>query len=404
METIQNGEPLKGIRVIEFGNFIAGPFLTRFLGDFGAEVIKVEIPEQGDPIRKWGNQVEKDKSVWWATQARNKKCVTLNLKTEQGQLLAKKLCRTADVVVENLRPGTLERLNLGYQDLKEINKKIIMVRISGFGQTGPYRDKAGFGSVGEAMGGLRYVTGFPDLPPPRIGISIGDTLTSLFGALGTMMALFSQLRNKDSEGQEIDVALYESVFAVMENTVGEYYKYGRIKERTGSILPGVAPSNLYVTKDGKWVIVAANSDNLFKRLAVAIGKAEWMDDPRFNTHEARGTNQTVLDDLISEWVKSKNAQEVLTIMDENGVPAGPVYNIEDIAKDKHYHEREMIQEIVDKDMGSVHMPGIVPKMSKTPGSIKWSGPSIGENNQEVYQHLLGLSEEEYQSYKKNGII
>lgn len=404
MNNMNLAGPLKGVRVIEFGNFIAGPFLTRMLGDFGAEVIKVEVPEKGDPIRKWGNQTEGDKSVWWATQARNKKCITLNLKSEEGRGLAKKLCASADIVVENLRPGALEKLNLGYEDLKEINKKIIMVRISGFGQTGPYRDKGGFGSVGEAMGGLRYVVGTPDAPPPRIGVSIGDTLASLFGALGTVMALFNQVKNNDQEGQVIDVALYESVFAVMENAIGEYYKYGIVKERTGSILPGVAPSNIYQTKDKKWLIVAANSDNLFNRLAAAVGKEEWLENPKFNRHEARGQNQKELDDLIAKWVETKDAEEVLDIMDRNGVPSGPIYSMEDIADDPHYHERDMIQKVMDQDMGAVHMPGIVPKLSKTPGSIQWSGPAIGEHNDEVFRKLLGLTEEEFERYKEMGVI
>ncbi|MDM5334059.1 CoA transferase [Ureibacillus composti] len=396
--------PLSGVKVIEFGNFIAAPFLTRILADFGAEVIKVEVPGQGDNIRKWGSKTEGDKSVWWATQARNKKCITLNLKSKEGQELAKKLVSKADVVVENLRPGSLDKLNLGYEDLKEINKKIIMVRISGFGQTGAYSGKAGFGSVGEAMGGLRYVTGFPGQVPPRIGVSIGDSLAALYGALGTIMALFSQVKNNESEGQEIDVALYEAVFAVMENGIGEYYKYGVIKERTGSILPGVAPSNLYNTKDGKLVIVAANSDQLFIRLAQAVGHPEWLEDPKFNNHSARGKNQTEIEELIGEWVLQNDAQDVLNLMDEYGVPAGPVYNVEDIANDPHYHDREMIQAIEDPDMGTVHMPGIVPKLSKTPGKINWSGPSIGEHNEEIYTNLLELSEDEIETYKAIGVI
>lgn len=404
MENMNTTGPLRGVTVVEFGNFIAGPFLTRLLADFGAEVIKVEVPGQGDNIREWGNKVEGEKSVWWAAQARNKKCITLNLKTDEGKELAKKLCSKADVVVENLRPGSLDKMNLGYEDLKKINKKLIMVRISGYGQTGIYKDKAGFGSVGEAMGGLRYVTGFPGQVPPRIGVSIGDSLAALFGALGTIMALFNQVKNNESEGQEIDVALYESVFAVMENGIGEYYKYGIIKERTGSILPGVAPSNLYETKDGKLVIVAANSDHLFYRLATAIGKEEWLDDPKFNTHKARGENQAEIEGLVGEWVKVTNAQDVLDLMDKYGIPAGPVYNMEDIANDAHFHEREMIQQVDDKDMGPVHMPGIVPKMSKTPGQIKWSGPSIGEHNEEIFLQYLGLSEDEYKTYKAGGVI
>jgi crotonobetainyl-CoA:carnitine CoA-transferase CaiB-like acyl-CoA transferase len=397
-------EVLKGVRVIEFGNFIAGPMLSRILADFGAEVIKVELPGAGDPIRKWGSKVDGDKSVWWAMQSRNKKCVTLNLKTEEGQHLARKLCKEADIVVENFRPGTMEKWNLGYEALKDLNKKLIMIRISGFGQSGPYKDKAGFGSVGEAMGGLRYVNGYPDLPPPRLGVSIGDSLAALFGAIGAMMALFNQVKHGDAEGQMIDVALYESVFAVMDNSIAEYYKYGIIKERTGSTLPKVAPSNLYETKEGKYVIIAANADNLFKRLAIAMNHDEWIEDPKFNTHEARGVNQKELDDLILNWTKGRNVVDILEIMDAHGIPAGPLYNMEDITKDKHYHDREMIQSVMDPDIGEVHMPGIVPKLSKTPGTIKWSGPSIGENNKDIYTKLLGLTKEEYETYLQNGVI
>jgi crotonobetainyl-CoA:carnitine CoA-transferase CaiB-like acyl-CoA transferase len=298
----------------------------------------------------------------------------------------------------------MEKWNLGYEALKDLNKKLIMIRISGFGQSGPYKDKAGFGSVGEAMGGLRYVNGYPDLPPPRLGVSIGDSLAALFGAIGAMMALFNQVKHGDAEGQMIDVALYESVFAVMDNSIAEYYKYGIIKERTGSTLPKVAPSNLYETKEGKYVIIAANADNLFKRLAIAMNHDEWIEDPKFNTHEARGVNQKELDDLILNWTKGRNVVDILEIMDAHGIPAGPLYNMEDITKDKHYHDREMIQSVMDPDLGEVHMPGIVPKLSKTPGTIKWSGPSIGENNKDIYTKLLGLTKEEYETYLQIGVI
>lgn len=404
MENMQKNPPLAGVRIIELGSFIAGPFLTRLLADFGAEVIKIELPGQGDAIRKWGTKVEKDKSLWWAIQSRNKKCITLNLKSDKGQQMAKDLCKSADIVVENFRPGTLEKWGLGYDQLKEINKKIIMVRISGYGQDGPYKDRAGFGSVGEAMGGLRYVTGYPDRPPTRVGISIGDSLSSLFGALGAVMALFHQVKNGDKEGQLIDVALYESVFAVMENAIAEYHKYGITKERTGSILPKVAPSNAYQTKDEKWVIIAANADNLFRRLAVAIGKPEWNEDPRFATHTARGEHQAVLDVLIGEWARTKTSDEVLELMAENGVPSGPIYSMADIPNDPQYQYRGMIQSMVDPELGEVHMPGIIPKMSATPGQIKWTGPVLGEHNEQVYNEILNISPEEYAKLKEDGIV
>lgn len=404
MNQIKQQQALTGIRVIEFGNFIAGPFLTRLFADFGAEVIKIELPGQGDPLRKWGSKTENDKSVWWAVQSRNKKCITLDLRQEEGQTLARELCKTADIVVENFRPGTLEKWGLDYEQLKLVNRKLIMVRISGYGQYGPYRDRAGFGSVGEAMGGLRYVTGYPDRPPTRIGISIGDSLAAMFGALGAMMALYHQLRNGQEEGQMIDVALYEAVFALMENAIGEYNKYGIMKERTGTILPKVAPSNAYLAKDEKWVIIAANSDNVFRRLAAALDRHEWMNDPRFANHDARGEHQEELDRLIAEWAASMELADIIAVMEQHGVPSGPIYSMEDISQDQHYLSREMIRAVHDEDMGEVHMQGIVPKMSATPGEIKWSGPKLGEHNEEIFKGILGLDDEEYVRLKEQGII
>ncbi|HET7627736.1 MAG TPA: CoA transferase [Bacillales bacterium] len=404
IDELRKQSPLEGVRVVELGNFIAAPFMGRLLADYGAEVIKVEMPEQGDSIRKWGNKVEKNKSIWWSTQSRNKKCVTLNLKTARGQEIARQLCKTANIVVENFRPGTLEKWKLGYEDLKKIHPKLIMVRISGFGQDGPYSNRAGFGSVGEAMGGIRYVTGYPDLPPPRVGISIGDSVAAMFGALGAMVALYHQKQHNDEQGQLIDVALYESVFALMENAIGEYYKYGIIKERTGTILPKVAPSNAYMTKDQKWVIIAANADNIFNRLTEAIGHPEWKDDSRFCTHEARGEHQQELDDLIAQWTASKPLSEVMEIMDSHAIPSGPIYSIADIAKDPHYHYRDMIQKIEDEDLGEVHMPGIVPKLSRTPGNLNWAGPRLGAHNKEIYEGLLDFSEQELEQLKREGVI
>lgn len=404
MESFMKEPPLSGIRVVELGNFIAGPFLTRILADFGAEVIKVELPGRGDPIRQWGNRVEKGKSVWWSTLSRNKKCVTINLKDPEGQDLARDLCGQADIVVENFRPGTLEKWNLGYEDLKKKNPRLILVRISGFGQNGPYRDRPGFGSVGEAMGGLRYVTGYPDRPPVRVGISIGDSVAALFGALGAVMALLHQVRKGASEGQVIDVALYEAVFALMENAIGEYCKYGIVKERTGTILPKVAPSNAYRSKDGKWLIIAANSDSLFFRLADAMGRPEWKDDPRYNRHAARGEHQEELDRQISEWASARTAAEIISIMEEHRIPVGPIYSMDDIARDPHYRARGMIQSVSDEKLGEVHMQGIVPKMSATPGLIKWGGPDLGEHNEEIFKDVLRLNEEEIERLKSRNVI
>jgi crotonobetainyl-CoA:carnitine CoA-transferase CaiB-like acyl-CoA transferase len=396
--------PLAGIRVIELGNFIAGPFLTRILADFGAEVIKVELPGEGDPIRKWGSTVEKGKSIWWTTQSRNKKCITLDMRNDKGQQLARELCKTADVVVENFRPGVLEKWGMGYEQLQQINPRLIMVRISGFGQDGPYRDRAGFGSVGEAMGGLRYVTGYPDRPPTRIGISMGDSVAAMFGALGAVMALFHQVKNGEAEGQLIDVALYESVFALMENSIGEYYKYGINRERTGNTLPKVAPSNAYPTKDGKWLIIAANSDNVFQRLALAMGKPEWNSEPRYCNHDARGEHQEELDQIIGDWALTQGSAELSELLKKHGVPFGPIYTMADIAQDPHYHERGMIQSVEDNQLGEVYMPGIVPKMSGTPGEIKWSGPDLGQHNDEVFRQILGLTEEEYRRLQEDQVI
>jgi crotonobetainyl-CoA:carnitine CoA-transferase CaiB-like acyl-CoA transferase len=404
IEQLMNQAPLTGVRVVELGNFIAGPFLTRLLADFGAEVIKVEAPGQGDPIRKWGSKVENNTSVWWATQSRNKKCITLDLRKERGQELARELCRNADVVVENFRPGTLEKWGMGFLDLKKLNSKLVMVRISGYGQDGPYRERAGFGSVGEAMGGLRYVTGYPDRPPTRVGISIGDSLAAMYGALGALMVLFHQVKTGSGEGQLVDVALYEAVFAMMENSIGDYYKYGTTRERTGNTLPKVAPSNAYPTKDGKWMIIAANSDNVFRRLAVAMGRPEWNEDPRYNNHDARGERQEELDQLIAEWACGFESAKLLDILVEYGVPSGSIYNMADIATDPHYHHRNMIVPVEDPQLGEVHMPGVVPKLSATPGAIKWSGPDMGQHNEEVYTEILGLSKAEYTKLKVDQVI
>ncbi|WP_438804692.1 CaiB/BaiF CoA transferase family protein [Oceanobacillus saliphilus] len=403
-KNMKENKPLQDIKVLEFGSFIAGPFCSRLMADFGAEVIKVESPTNGDPLRNWGSAKYNGESLWWPIQARNKKCVTLNLKGKEGQEIAKQLVKESDIIVENFRPGTMEKWGLGYEELKEINPSIIMVRISGFGQTGPYKDKAGFGSIGEAMGGLKHITGYPDRPPTRVGVSIGDSLTAMFGVIGALMALHHRDRSPDRQGQLVDTALYESVFAVMESSLTEYMKVGAIRERTGTILPGVAPSNNYPTKCGKWIVIGANADNIFKRLTQVMNRQELSEDDRFSSHNARGKNQEELDAIISDWTATYELETLTQMLDEAGVPAGGIYNAEDIANDIHYQMRDMILKITDKKLGELHIPGIVPKLSETPGAVEWTGPELGEHNEEVYKGILKYNDKEYARLKESGII
>lgn len=404
LENMKANKPLDGIKVLEFGSFIAGPFCSRLMADFGAEVIKVEAPETGDPLRNWGLAKYEGKSLWWPIQARNKKCITLNMKEKQGQDIAKELIKEVDIVVENFRPGTMEKWGLGYEELKKVNPSIIMVRISGFGQTGPYKDKAGFGSVGEAMGGIRHITGYPDRPPTRVGVAIGDSLTAMFGVIGALMALRHRDNTPDKQGQFIDAALYESVFAVMESSLTEYMKVGAIRERTGTILPKVAPSNNYPTKDDKWIVIGANADNIFKRLSAVMNMEELSSDERFVDHNSRGDNQERLDSIIAEWTVNYNLKELTQMLDKAGVPAGGIYTAEDIASDIHYQMRDMILKVTDKQLGELHIPGIVPKLSKTPGEVKWTGPEIGEHNEEIYRDILKIDDDKFAQLKSNGII
>lgn len=400
---VKRVKPLGGVRVLELGSLLAGPFCGRLLADFGAEVVKIESPGEGDLMRRWGAHRYRGHSLFWPIQARNKKCVTLDLRRQEGQELFRRLARVSDVIVENFRPGTLERWGLGYEPLHEINPGIVLVRVSGFGQTGPYRDKAGFGSVAEAMGGLRYLTGYPDRPPPRVGISLGDSLAGLFGALGTVVALYHR-DARGGRGQCVDVAIYEAVFAMMESCLTEYAKLGVVRERTGTILPGVAPSNIYQTADGKWAVIAANAENVFRRLVSVIGVPDLANDERFRTHEARGENMEALDDLIGEWARQCPMAELIHRLDEAGVPAGPIYSAADVAQDPHYGAREMILTRQDPDLGEIQIPGIVPKLSQTPGEVEWTGPALGQHNREVFVDLLGLSDEELERLQAAQVI
>lgn len=394
--------PLEGIRVLELGTLLAGPFTGRLLGDFGAEVIKVEAPDKPDPMRQWGQQKDGE-ALWWPIQSRNKKSITLNLRSEEGQQVFKELVKESDIIIENFRPGTMEKWGLSYEILSEINPSIIMTRTSGFGQTGPYKERAGFGSVGEAMGGLRYVTGFPDRPPSRIGISIGDTLAALFATIGTLTAL--QERNNSGKGQVVDTAIYESVFSVMESIIPDYLLADYVRERMGNILPGVSPSNIYMTKDETYIVIGANADGVFKRLCKAMGQPELSDSPKYATHHGRSDNMTELDELIEEWTKTQTAKDALSILAEEGVPSGLIYSAKDILEDPQYEAREMIITREHPVLGEFPMPGVVPKLSRTPGEVKTVGAEvIGKHNEEIYGGLLRYDAERLKTLKENNVI
>ncbi len=394
---------LGGVRVIEMGSLLAGPFCGQLLADFGAEVIKVEPPGKGDPMREWGRHRKEGRTLWWPIIARNKKSVTLNLREEEGQGLARKLIAGADVVVENFRPGTMERWGLGYERLSETNPGLVMVRVSGYGQTGPYKDRAGFGAIGEAMGGLRHVTGFADRPPPRSGISLGDSLAATFGALGAMTALYHREAH-GGRGQVVDVGIYEAVLALLESTIPEYELTGHARGRTGTVLPFVAPANLYPTSDGDYVLISANADTVFGRLAKAMDHPEWAEDERFATHHARGENMEGLDAMISGWTKERTGREVLEIMAEAGVPAGKIFTVEDMLEDPQYEARGNVVRPEDPRIGPFPMQNVVPRLTETPGEVRWTGPALGQHNEEVYGEVLGLSKEDLDDLLNRGII
>ncbi|MEF3273442.1 MAG: CoA transferase [Chloroflexus sp.] len=394
--------PLDDIRVLELGAFLAGPFCGQLLADFGAEVIKVEPPGKGDPMREWGRHRYKGRTLWWTVLARNKKSITIDLRTSEGQALVKRLVPHVDMVLENFRPGTLEAWGLGWEELHALNPGLIMIRVSGFGQTGPYRDKAGFGSIGEAMGGIRAITGFPDRPPTRIGISIGDSLAATFAALGALVALHQ--RQRSGKGQVVDIGIYEAVLALMESMIPEYQLTGYIRERTGNVLPNVAPSNIYPTADGSWFVIGANADTIFARLAQAMGRADLATDPRYATHQARGANQTELDELIAAWTVNYTADQLQAIMDEYGVPAGRIYTAKEMLSDPHFLARQSIIGVHDPELGEVKMQNVTPRLSETPGGIDWTGPALGQHNREVFVELLGLSEAELAALQAQRVI
>ena len=375
--------PLTGIRVLELGSLIAGPFCAKTLADFGAEVIKIEPPGEGDPLRKW-RRMRNGTSLWWHVQSRNKKSVTCNLRRPEGQEIVRRLARSAHIVVENFRPGALEKWGLGWDVLSRENPKLVLVRISGYGQTGPYKERPGFAAIAEGMGGFRYVNGFPDRPPARPNLSIGDTIASFHGVMGALMAL--REAEKSGKGQVVDVALYEAVFNCMESLLPEYDADGYVRERSGSALPGIAPSNLYPCKDG-YVLIAGNADSLFSRLMTAIGRADLRDDPALARNDGRAAQMERIDSAISDWTLNKNQNEVLNEMEKAEVPAGRIYSAADIAADQHFEARGMIETVIAGDGEPLKVPGIVPKLSATPGRIRSAAPKLGEHTDEVLREL-----------------
>jgi crotonobetainyl-CoA:carnitine CoA-transferase CaiB-like acyl-CoA transferase len=406
--------PLAGVKVLELGTLIAGPFCSRMLAEFGADVIKVESPEIGDPIRQW--RVLKDgTSLWWAVQARNKKSITLNMKDPRGQEIAKQLALDADIIIENYRPGVLEKWNLGYEQLRAENPATIMVRLSGYGQTGPMKDLPGFGAIGESMGGIRYVSGHPDRPPVRIGISIGDSLAALHGVIGAMMAL----RHRDvtggrwngktgaecvaGQGQMVDVALYESVFNMMESLVPEYDQAGVIRERTGGALPGIVPSNTYTTKEGGNIVIAGNGDAIFKRLMIAIGRDDMANDPDLARNDGRVPRTAEIDGAIQSWCDTQTVDSALDILKTADVPVGKIYSVRDMMDDPQFLARNMFEQHMFKDGTPIKLPAITPKLSETPGKTKWLGPDLGEHNDEVLQ-ALGYDDVQIAQLRRDKII
>jgi len=392
--------PLAGIRVLELGQLVAGPFCGKTLADFGAEVIKVEPPGEGDPLRKW-RRMRNGTSLWWQVQSRNKKSVTCDLRKPEGQEIVRRLARASHVVVENFRAGALEKWNLGWDALSRENPKLVLVRISGYGQTGPYRERPGFAAIAEGMAGFRYVTGFPDRPPARPNLSIGDTIASLHGVIGALMALREV--SISGKGQVIDVALYESMFNCMESLLPEYDADGYVRERTGSTLPGIAPSNLYPCRDGSYVLIAGNADSLYHRLMTAIGRTDLRDDPALARNDGRAAQMERIDEAISAWTKTRDLNEILKAMEQAEVPAGRIYSAADIAADPHYAARGMIQSIVAGDGAPLKVPGIVPKLSATPGAIRSSAPKLGEHTEEVLRGV-GFSAAEIADLRKKQII
>ena len=393
--------PLSDLRVVEMGQLLAGPFAGQLFADFGAELIKLEPPNQGDPLRVWGKERTNGKALWWSVLGRNKKSVTCNLRLPEGQQIARDIIATSDVLIENFRSGTLERWGLSPEQLWEINPRLVILRVTGFGQTGPMSKEAGYGAVGEAMGGLRYVTGDPDRMPSRAGISIGDTLAATFGTLGALMALHA--RNRTGRGQVVDSALYEAVLAVMESLVIDYDQAEYIRERTGSILPKIAPSNVYPTQDGE-MLIAGNGDSIFRRMAEGMGQPELAEDPRFADHTARGENQAELDAVIEAWSLTKTSEEVDALMTEHKVPHGKIFRAPEMLEDAQFKARESIVKVMHPQYGEVAMQNAFPRLSDTPGQVRWVGPELGQHTDEILKSVLGKTDEEITALRAADVI
>ncbi|MGW7773741.1 CaiB/BaiF CoA transferase family protein [Pseudomonas machongensis] len=393
--------PLQGIRVLEIGTLIAAPFAARLLGEFGAEVIKIEALGQGDPLRKW-RKLHDGTSLWWYLQSRNKKSLALDLKAAEGLAIVKRLLADTDVLIENLRPGALEKLGLGWDVLHALNPRLTLVRISGYGQSGPYRDRPGFGAIGEAMGGIRYTTGEQGSAPARAGVSLGDSLASLHAVMGALLSLFN-VRANGGVGQVVDVSLVESVFNLMESLVPEYDLLGHVRERSGGALPGIAPSNTYRTADGAFVVIAGNSDPIFRRLMQAIGRPDLGEAEAFAHNDGRAAQSAQLDDAIEAWTRRHPIDQVLATLEAAEVPAGRIYSVADIVNDPHYQARDMLLDSQLPDGTPVRMPGIVPKLSDTPGRVDWQGPALGEHTDALLAGL-GLSPDEIIGLRAKGVV
>lgn len=395
-------QPLAGVRVIELGSLIAGPYAGALLAQFGAEVIKIEPPDVGDPLRKWRKLHDDGTSLWWRSQSRNKKSVTLDLKREEAREIVRELVADADIVIENFRPGTLEKWGLGWDVLSAANPQLIMLRISGYGQDGPYHQRPGFAAIAECMGGLRHVTGFPDRPPVRTGVSLGDTLASLYGTIGALIAMH-HLQHNGGKGQIVDMALYEGVFAVMESLVPEYAASGHVRERSGASLPGISPSNTYACADGGYVAIAGNGDGIFKRLMQAIGRTDLAEDPQLAHNDGRVRRNDELDATIGAWTAARTLEQVLETLEPVGVPAGRVYTAADICADPHYRARGMIERHPLPDGTPIELPGIVPKLSGTPGQTAWVGPDLGAHTREVLESI-GIDAARFEQLRAAGVV
>jgi crotonobetainyl-CoA:carnitine CoA-transferase CaiB-like acyl-CoA transferase len=394
--------PLSDLRVIEMGQLLAGPFCGQLLADFGADVVKIEPPGVGDPMREWGREKATGQSLWWPVVARGKRSVTIDLRTAEGQDLVRRLLHDADVLIENFRPGTLERWGLDPAELRRANPRLIVVRVSGYGQTGPYAGRPGYGAIGEAMGGLRAVIGEPDRPAARAGVSIGDTLAAMFACIGCLTALHH--RSATGHGQVVDSAIYEAVLGVMESLIPEYAIAGYVRPRTGSILPNVSPANAYPTADGKELLISGNQDTVWRRLAEAMGQPQWGDDPRFATHTARGVHQTLLDQLIGEWTSTRTAAELEALLDHHAVPHGRIFTAPDMLADAHFAARQAIVRLQHPVLGEFPMQNVAPRLADTPGEVRWVGPTLGEHTDEVLGDLLGLTVDDLAALRGRGVI